>query len=546
MRKFLYLLISLLGVLCQSCVKETIDKFSGIDGVSGSPEVMLPVADAHLGIKEIYNNYSEGATIEEGADKKLQFVYKGTDSLPPRQFIGMPPIGIDYMLALDQGAINQFNTLGFFSNAFSNYALVKTSNKERLKKIFVNKGTFVVEITSQLKHDADIVVTYPSITKNGVPISDTVHFKYTGTLPLRVNKTIRMDGYTMDLSDNGISFNVIPYLFEISLTRIPGNSISTSDRVTINEQVNVQSYSYIQGYMGKFTILTFDETEDLDIFDRQIDGNVFVKDPKLRIRLENGIGMPVLARVSNMYITTGKGAVLPITINQFKDTFSLQYPVEGGPPVVITEYLIDKTNSNIDQVFSAAPQKVSYRIEFIANNDETLEDNRLYDTSSFKIRAHFEIPLELKIFRYVLESSGKNSLPKQDPNFTVEWAKFRMEALNRFPSSLNLQVYFYNVGTVNGVQDTTVVVDSLFSEDFFVPPAVVDANGEVVQPQAALREVFVPKDKYEKLLTGSRYKIQARLRSSEFNGNLPYVTIYSDQNVYVKLGVETKATYIVE
>jgi len=56
--------------------------------------------------------------------------------------------------------------------------------------------------------------------------------------------------------------------------------------------------------------------------------------------------------------------------------------------------------------------------------------------------ADVEIPLELKVLHYTLESKADFSAPKQDDNFTVEWVKMKTHSENNLPFNLLLQVYF--------------------------------------------------------------------------------------------------------
>jgi len=137
------------------------------------------------------------------------------DSLQPKQLVTVPPIDLNYQLQMDAGAAAQFEALGKFSKHVSNYAIFQTTNKERIKNYRIRQGSFNVNVVSEFNHNATLVFYYPTITKNGVPLMDTMIFTAPGT----ISKVITLDGYDVDLSDGGISYNVIPYLFEINLVR---------------------------------------------------------------------------------------------------------------------------------------------------------------------------------------------------------------------------------------------------------------------------------------------------------------------------------------
>lgn len=538
------LLCLLLPVLFSSCLKDKLKELDDLDGIAVNPYESVPLVNTHMGIRDIYNSYSEKAFIIEGSDKFLTFVYKSTDSLAPRQFVSIPTLDIDYDLHMDQGAINQFNSIGTYSNSFSNYALIQPSNKERIKKISIKRGGFIVNVNSSFKHNCTIVLTYPSITRNGRALVDTIHFVYQGS-DLQVNKVIDMAGYDIDMSDGGISYNVIPYLMEITLERIPGNPVSVNDKLTISEQVNISEYNYVQGYLGKFSVLTYSTSESLDIFDKQADGNIFIKDPRIRLQIDNNIGMPITARVSNLRVLTGKGDIYPVNVNQFKDTFTFQYPsLAQRGQVIESEYVIDRTNSNLDTVLSRGPQRVVYDLDFVANYNEIVDDdNFLFDYNTFNANATIELPLEIKVVDYELRNEGDMNLQGQTDGVTVDWVKIKGYFENSFPIGSSVQLYFTRDSVIHGV-DSFVVVDSLYQVPLPIPPAVIDADGKVLQTAVVTNETMMDGAKYDRLVNvAKKYLLVARAHTSDYHGVQPFVKVYSYQGMNFKIGAEAKGKY---
>ena len=249
------LLIFLLSVSFHSCIKDTISDLKSINGITGNPFISAPIVNDHMGVKEIYNAYSKKGTVVEGSDKFITIVYKSTDSLASKQYISLPSLTFGYDFSVDPGIISQFNAVGNYSNSFSNYAVIQSNNKERIKKVSLSTGSINVYISSDFKHNATITFVYPTITKFGNPLVDTVHLNYTGSSPVVINRYLDMSGYDIDLSNGGLSYKVVPYLYEISLSKIPGNPVSVSDQLHIKEEVNLDQYYFIQGYLGKFEVL---------------------------------------------------------------------------------------------------------------------------------------------------------------------------------------------------------------------------------------------------------------------------------------------------
>ena len=545
-RKLFSICISLI-LLLSSCIKDSIMELGNIQGFETSPEVSVPLLKVHLGIKDIYDSYSSKAYIVEGSDKFVTFIYESDAFLSQKQFITIPTFNVDYNLSMNQSAINQFNSIGTYSNSYNNFVAINTNNKERVKLINVRDGDIFLSITSNFKHNGVIVVTYPSITKNGAHLTDTIHLVYTGTLPIIVTKLIDISGSDIDLTNNGVSYNIIPYNIDLSITRNPLNGVTLTDQVIINEQLNIQDYNYIQGYLGKFVALNHTTNQTLDIFEPHADGNIFIKDPKIRINIQNGLGIPMTALITNLNIVTGKGTNYPIVVNKFIDTFTVDYPtISQKGQIVNSTFLIDKTNSNIDSIFSHAPQRVQYDINFIANyNEDVTQNNFLLGNNSniFNSNATTEMPLELKVYSYQLRSVDTINWPTTPEGVTIEKLKFTGWYQNAFPISNSVQLFFAKDSTILGV-DSFYIVDSLYDRPIYIPGAIVDANGKLLQHSVVTNETIMLETKYNRLRkTTNRTVLVSTARTSDYNGAFPFVKIYSDQGLDFKLGIEAKGNY---
>ena len=536
----------ILILFLNSCIKDSIQELGNISGIEVNPQVSVPILNTHMGIKDIYGSFSNKAYIVEGSDKFISFIYESDGNLSNTQFVVIPIVNVDYTLSMNQAAVNQFNSIGTYTTNYNNTATIKTDNSERIKKISVKTGYFYLSITSTYKHNGIVVVKYPSLSKNGNTLIDTIHLNYNGTSPVMINKSIDISGYDIDLSNNGNNYNLIPYTIDMTIVRNPLYSVTVNDQVMVSEQMNVQEYNLIQGYLGKFTVLNYTVDNTLDIFDKRADQNIFMKDPKLKINIQNAIGIPITAKISNINIVSGKGINYPVIVNQFKDTFTFAYPnISQQGDTINSYFVIDKTNSNIDSVFSRAPQRISYDVNFIANynQDVTLNNFIMGRNNTFNSYATTELPLEIKVYSYQLRSIDSLSWPKIPDGLNLEWAKISGWYQNSFPISNTVQLYFAKDSVILGV-DSFVVVDSLYSRPVYVPGAIIDANGKLLQPSVVTNETVMSAAKYDQLKkTANKTILISTARTSDYNGSFPFVKIYSDQGMDFKIGVEAKGNY---
>ncbi|MES2690667.1 MAG: hypothetical protein V4658_09710, partial [Bacteroidota bacterium] len=466
-----------LALLFSSCLKETIDDINSIKGVKIEPTLSLPLINSAIGMDKLVNDAASGGfTIETDPTKRLVLKFSGKDSLPPRQFIDLPPVAVDTEFVMPPALIPIFLSTGSFSTNLTVDKQITTSNNERIERILVKTGQLRTSITSRFEHNVTILITYPGIKKNGVALTDSYEFLYTGSVET-ITHPIDLAGYEIDFTKNGTTYNVVSYNIKVDMTRIPGNGVSaTTDKIIIDGALDLNEYSRADGYFGKFEVIKYLESQRLSLFDKKLDGNVFIKEPVVRIAVDNSIGMPIVGKFIEMYVESGSGNKIPITIDQFKDTFSLNYTTVTGQSR-ITEYVIDKNNSNIEDILSSAPQKVFYTVTFTANSNEQITENVVTDKSTIKIVSALELPLDLRILYYAMQETGSFSLSNTTGNIdtnevNIHWAEISTDVVNYLPLNAYIQVYFED--TVKGV-----VLDSLFEHELPVSAAKIDAAGTV-------------------------------------------------------------------
>lgn len=529
-----------LTLLFSSCLKDTIDDINSIKGVKIEPTVSLPLINSMVGMDKLVNDAASGGfTIETDPTKRLVLKFTGRDSLPPKQFVEFPAVAVDTEFVMPPAVIPGFLTSGSFSTSLTVNKNVDVSNNERIERIVVKSGNLNTSITSRFEHNVKIVITYPGIKKNGVALTDSYDFIYAGAQQT-ISHPIDLAGYEIDFTKNGTTYNVLTYDIKVDMTRIPGNGVALNDKILINGTLDLNAYSRADGYFGKFEVIKYLEGQTLSLFDKKLDGNVFIKEPVVRIAVDNSIGMPIVGKFIEMYVESGSGNKIPITINQFKDTFSLNYTTITGQSK-ITEYIIDKDNSNIEDILSSAPQKIYYTVIFTANANDQVTENVVTDKSTIKIVSALELPLDLRILHYAMQETGGFSLSNTTGNIDtnqidIHWAEISTDVQNYLPLNAYIQVYFED--SIKGV-----VLDSLFEHELPISAAKINAAGAVIDTQREFTMTHIPREKYDRINKGNKYRLNIRLRTAEENSNLPYVTFYIDQKVNFKMGIKTKFTY---
>ena len=529
----------LLLVICiiTSCIKNTLDDFNSIKGVKVSSTWSLPLINAEAGISDFLNSLNS-VTIIPDKNKLLVLTFLGKDSLPEGQFFNLPNVNVNRSFSMDGATILFFENSGSLNQQIAGEENISLQGNELIDRILVKDGIINMSVTSSFKHDCKVKITYPGIKLNGVELVDSFNFIYTGGSQ-NIPRSIVLDNYELDFTKNGSTHNVMPYTIDVSITRNPSNTTETSDAITVNQTVDIDEYKRAEGYFGEQNLLDVDETNVLTMFDKKLDGTVYFKDPKLRIEVDNSIGMPIVGKFYDFIATSGNGTPIPIVIDQFADTFTVNHTTVIGQTAKTT-YIINKDNSNIAEVLSSAPQNLKYKVNFTANYDNHVTSNILYDNSKIKVDAIFELPFDAQILNYRIENQGAFAVGNELDNMNkegieIEFAELHADLANELPLSAYIQVYFDD-------SLTGVIKDSLYKEPILLG-STVDSDGEIITKSTSLTNTYLSADSFKKLAQANRYRVAIRLITSENNGNNPYVKFYEQQKIKIKLGVKTKIKY---
>lgn len=544
MKKLALGIFSAFVLLSTSCIKEfedTIDELSSIKGVTTNPTLAAPLINASVSLSDLLDDLSGDLEVTTGTDGKIVLKFSSADSVDQKQYITLPGVNFSFDAIMPPTEIPNFEATGTYKQNIANDVPISVSGNQRIERVLIKQGSLNLSVGSSFKHNTVVKISYPGITKNGIPYVDSFVFVYNGSTPPNISRNIDLSGYEIDFTKNGSTYNVFAYELGVDITRNPANNVALTDKISFNQGLTINQYKRLEGYFGKFDIAELKSTSELGLFDNKLDGNVFVENPSIKLKITNSFGLPITAKITEIYVFSGAGVKTPIVIDLFRDTFALDY-TSNIDQSKVTEYTIDKTNSNIDDVLNAAPQTIVYQVLFTANADNVPKANVLYDNTTIKQETNLDLPVDVKILNYAIEADGDfeigESLSDLDSSgVTVNWAEVVSEIVNGLPLNATVQIY---------VDDTVsnTVVDSIFKPAYLMPAATIDAQGEVIQPTKANTTSTITKTHYDNLKKGNKYRLVVRLKTPESSpGNLPYVGIYDYQKISVKLGARTNITY---
>jgi hypothetical protein len=516
-----------------SCYKKDFDK---IKLANAQPEYLIPLVDADLSLKDIVDPNKKQLNITEDADGFYTFIYyQDIVETFITDLLKIDDITISQSISLTNSESATLPVAGTISHDFSQSTVFASANGEKIKNIRFKSGSIPINISSSFKEDIEIQITFPYITKNGVPLSDDIVIHYLGSPSTIFASNYDLTGYTIDCSENNSTVNTLTYSAKLIVNYKAGNTIDASQKIDFNTGFTAINYAYVEGYIGKYDLSIPQDSVAIDIFDNAYLGSIYFTDPKVRAIITNSIGAPSevnLNKLTTQSKINGQTDIIGTIINT---NIPIMYPslAEVGQKDSTTIQL-DKTNSNVQTVFNPAPNKVLYQISAAINpNGETV--NFVTDLSSIKVRGEVEIPMEGKITKLVLLDTLKGiSFPDLNvagKSVTILSGGFNISLSNGFPMNSNIQMYF--------IDAQNVVIDSLFSTPHFIPSASVDVAGKVISPSTLLIKELFNADRYNRITHSNRAILVAQFSTANA-GSTP-VKIYSSYKIKSNIGLDIKA-----
>ncbi|MFC2111029.1 rhodanese-like domain-containing protein [Bacteroidota bacterium] len=281
-------------------------------------------------------------------------------------------------------------------------------------------------------------------------------------------------------------------------------------------------------------IIDVDAKPDFDNkFDGLTIGEQILEDPRINLIFYNSIGTPL-----NIYFPFFKainGTDSVILSGPGLQSLNVDYPsIYNVGETVISKITLDKSNSNVKDVFDISPEKITYEVEGKSNPTGTVIQNFVLDTSNFYMDVEVEIPLFGRAWNFTMQDTNDfdfdNDIGDVDE---IQYIEVALYAVNELPAEGLIQVYF--------TDSNYVVIDSLYkSKEQIIKSAIPGPppTYRVIQKTDNTTSVILDRPKMDKIKTAE--KIITSIEFSTVNNGGTIVKFYSDYTVDLKIGVNVR------
>ena len=125
----------------------------------------------------------------------------------------------------------------------------------------MESGNLNFSINGNINHSARIYITIPTAKKNGLPFQKTIFYNYTGSLPVIINNTFDLSGYTFTFATgNQITINYVVEVYG------DANANNSPYNISMGESLTSLLFSKIFGYLGQQSFALNKDSVHLSIY----------------------------------------------------------------------------------------------------------------------------------------------------------------------------------------------------------------------------------------------------------------------------------------
>ena len=361
----------------------------------------------------------------------------------------------------------------------------------------VESGTLRIRAFSTIQDTIEFTYLLPTAVKDGEPVM-VMERLIPDTVADTAGANIAFDlaGYYIDLTVNGDSVNLFPYILNGDLLYSGvKQTMDLSDSIDVFYGLIDIKPSYIEGYLGKQDF-SFIDSVNLDFFNGILGGTLDLTNPKVDLTIMNSIGVDGEMKINMLRAYNSRTTqVLDLAGSIMTSPIEVLGPrLPNVGQVVTSKIQLNAVNSNIAEVISLLPDRLEFDmlVEVNKNGNPALRDNFATDESRISAFLDMEVPLEgiadnLTLQDTVPVAISEATLPEGVTNGTLN-----LVVSNYFPFEAGVQIFFRNVGGM--------AFDSLFANGpALVPAGAIDQDGYVQAPGQATLSTLVDQARLDDL-----------------------------------------------
>jgi hypothetical protein len=482
-------LFILLPVLFTSCRKMEFDK---IASGAWNPNLAVPLAHSSFSVYDIlaYKNDSELVVIDP-SNGAIALTYRGEiASFNAQDLVKINTQNIQHTISLSEmGMVSAPSYTGSVSSSNTKTLTASTDNGVEIHTMNVFNGILEFHVSTELKHDIAITITFPEIKKNGIPISRTVQLNYNGSLPQSITQQINLKDSDINFTKGNTTVNTIEAVVSGTVTGT-GNEVVGNESINIDFHLSGIEFENVTGYFGQQNLGLTADTILLRLFQNAISGYFEFTNPSVTFFIDNDLGMPSQLNFSDLKtINTATGQEYPLI--GFPSTVSVDAPTSLGQTATTSLSINTSNTQNLNTIVSPTPKYFYLNASATANpSGNTGVLNTVERNDRLSVRTELMLPLEGFAHGFQVIDTVNFSLTQDVSN--IESVMFRLWVNNGFPTQFVTNIIFTDA-------DYSPLFNVFSSPNDVISSALVDGNGKVNQKTEKITDIVLTPEQISKL-----------------------------------------------
>lgn len=526
-----FVLFSAMAILLFGCKKLEFDK---IAATAWNPNLAVPLAYSTFGVYDILAVAdSTDLVITDPNTGELSLVYRGElYSNTAQEIVQLPNQSANFNLTPTDLALVP-------AISFPNGQTIQASSTDQIQftpnagvelhALQLKAGNLTIELSTQLKHNVELVLTLPNFTQNGSPITRTITLDYTGAVPQTSSVSINLQDAQADLTLGGTTVNTFEVETSVTVTGT-GQPITGTESVSMDLSMAGLEFENATGYFGQQNFAVSNDSILIKLFQNASAGYFELTNPRVDFIIENSFGFPGRLNLSNLKtINANTGQEFPLT--GYPSVVNITAPTNMGQVSTTTLQLNSSNTANMNALVSSVPKYFYFEGSALSNPDgQTSNLNFIEDDSRLRVRGELELPLEGFAYGFALKDTIDFNLGTDID--LIQYVMFRLIVDNGFPVDLAAQMKFMD-------QNYTPLFSVFNTPSTLVEAALVDGNGKVTQRTKKVNDIVLTESQVA-LLSQVKY-LEIEGIAQTLNGpNGQVVKLYDDYSIFVKLSMQVE------
>ena len=424
---------------------------------------------------------------------------------------------------------------------------IQTGNAE-LTAVKVKDGSIYLNASSTIEDEISLDYSIPGAKLNSQPMQ--INEKVPPATPSSMGvKNISLDisEYEIDLTGRPSYMGIYNTFYTILQGRIDssGNlvNLSLQDSVLLQTGISGLTAKAGYGYLGKDTSETNDINKVL-VFSELISSDFDLEEAIMMVAFENNIGAPIDIRVNELLASTarnsqsinaGNSANLNWNdLGSIKTIPAATLSNAGLPQPSRLEIVIDKSNSNLDELIEITPNYFKTSVTSYLNGSLAAPDYNQFIFSEYGIETYLnlEIPLHFSAADIHLTDSLPFNYFDLDKDGQLQKGVLKLISRNHFPLEGKVDIYL--------IDDIGTQIGTLYSSDI-IKPANTDAGGKAISEIKSVLEYPLSNEQVAQLKKTTHIVMDVHLNTPAPGQKVKlYDTDYLDLTLAGDLTIRTK------